>query len=70
MLRILIPQVKDHKFSCASTLYSQVKVIAVYCTQACQKVLKVGGATALELAKGWGARRRAMYLNLETLGGL
>ena len=62
MLRkILIPQVKDHKCSCASTLYSQVKVIAVYCTQACRKVLKVGGATALELVKSWGAKPTAMY---------
>ena len=31
---------------------------------ACRKVLKVGGAVALEPAKSWGARQRAMYLNL------
>ena len=33
--------------------------------QARRKVLKVGGAIALEPAKGLGAKRRAMYLNLE-----
>ena len=38
--------------------------------QACPKVLKVGGAIALEPAKSWGAKHRAMYLNLEIWGGL
>ena len=41
--------------------------------QACRKVLEVGGAIALELEKSWGegrgAKRRAMYLNLETFWG-
>ena len=37
--------------------------------QACPKVLKFGGATALEQAKSWGAKWRAMYLNLEMSGG-
>ena len=38
--------------------------------QARRKVLKVGGAIALEPAKSWGAKQRAMYLSLEILGGL
>ena len=33
------------------------------------QALKVGGAIALETTKGWGAKQRAMYLNLEILGG-
>ena len=37
--------------------------------QACPKVLKVGGAIALEPTKSRGAKRRSMYLNLEILGG-
>ena len=41
-----------------------------FIVQACQKVIKVGGAIALEPEKVLGAKRRAMYLNLETLGGL
>ena len=38
--------------------------------QACRKVLKFGGAIALEPAKCWGAKRRAMYLNLEIWGAI
>ena len=38
--------------------------------QARRMVLKVGGAIAIEPTKGWGGpKRRAMDLNLETMGG-